>query len=514
MSERVVVLAIATVFLICSPVRAAWEVGEKGIWPKSWPPELEHLREHARSYTGGVLELSHYEIPFTKREDFEAVWPHILEVKGAGPLILLQSPDKHFLGTSTVAGVRIWSPPKFAPGEHPPVPVPGAANERERCLYTTFVELIVDGSIVDLNRIPLPSDSSIIDTRFKVTHGESDSAGKSDRAEEPTKHRGVGGNGRTAEEDPEILWGNAVGGLRLGIRPWPTARRSNRFRHGDWLRYEVWIKNDSAEAVQIARDPGTFYQPMLKNNVVNVAGGIMTVYFAFPEGDHTLSLAPAESALLTLQPLPQCPVLPVTARPGRHGGEPLRISPGEYPLFAELEVYFFSGDFPQVLRQDGKSLRLRSATRGIRVLPAARLQIRQIHELTPTRTLESVKNDPGQKIVAYGNEQLVLRRSEVILDEEDVRSVKTVSTDGNQFAVHFELHPAAASRFPRMVDSFIMPGQRDREVRLAVLLDGKVLSTVVFSPPVAGNTVPIAEGLTKETAEDLAARLRVAVGGK
>jgi hypothetical protein len=30
-----------------------------------------------------------------------------------------------------------------------------------------YIELIVDGEIVDLNRIPLPPDTPIIDERFK-----------------------------------------------------------------------------------------------------------------------------------------------------------------------------------------------------------------------------------------------------------------------------------------------------------------------------------------------------------
>lgn len=34
-------------------------------------------------------------------------------------------------------------------------------------MNTTFIELVVDGKIVDLNRIPLPRDTPIIDERFK-----------------------------------------------------------------------------------------------------------------------------------------------------------------------------------------------------------------------------------------------------------------------------------------------------------------------------------------------------------
>ena len=35
-----------------------------------------------------------------------------------------------------------------------------------RLMRTNYIELIVDGKIVDLNRIPLPADTPIIDKRF------------------------------------------------------------------------------------------------------------------------------------------------------------------------------------------------------------------------------------------------------------------------------------------------------------------------------------------------------------
>jgi hypothetical protein len=42
---------------------------------------------------------------------------------------------------------------------------PAAANAKQR--DAERVDLIVDGEIVDLNRIPLPENRSIIDERFK-----------------------------------------------------------------------------------------------------------------------------------------------------------------------------------------------------------------------------------------------------------------------------------------------------------------------------------------------------------
>jgi hypothetical protein len=34
-------------------------------------------------------------------------------------------------------------------------------------MNTTYIELVVDGDIVDLNRIPLSEDTPLIDERFK-----------------------------------------------------------------------------------------------------------------------------------------------------------------------------------------------------------------------------------------------------------------------------------------------------------------------------------------------------------
>jgi hypothetical protein len=39
---------------------------------------------------------------------------------------------------------------------------------KTRWINTTYIELLVDGDVVDLNRIPLPADTPIIDERFKA----------------------------------------------------------------------------------------------------------------------------------------------------------------------------------------------------------------------------------------------------------------------------------------------------------------------------------------------------------
>src|SRR5262249_51552667 len=108
-----------------------------------------------------------YQIPFTKREEFEAAWPHFLTVKSKGaPIILVRAPKTDFFEIKP-AGVLIHSPPPHQDKRvHPEEPI-DSTDIRARWMWTTFIELVVDGDIVDLNRIALPADTPIIDERFK-----------------------------------------------------------------------------------------------------------------------------------------------------------------------------------------------------------------------------------------------------------------------------------------------------------------------------------------------------------
>ena len=105
------------------------EGGPGGTWPKSWPKELEPLRKQAWTWVGGLAMNTSYAIPFATREEFESAWPHILKVKSKG--------------ASKTAGVLILP------------------------LSDTSIVLVVDGEIVDLNRIAFPAETPIIDERFK-----------------------------------------------------------------------------------------------------------------------------------------------------------------------------------------------------------------------------------------------------------------------------------------------------------------------------------------------------------
>src|ERR1700687_3999910 len=162
MKRTIAILAAIAFCAVCS-VHADYSVEDKGTWPKSWPEELEPLRKQSRTLEGPLVLLLHYQIPFTKREEFEAAWPHLLKVKSKGaPVILVRSPYTR-LGRID-AGVFIHSPPARTGNREAPI---NSTNTRERWMWTTYIELVVDGEIVDLNRIPLPADTPIIDERFK-----------------------------------------------------------------------------------------------------------------------------------------------------------------------------------------------------------------------------------------------------------------------------------------------------------------------------------------------------------
>jgi len=204
---------------------ALYDVSDTGAWPADWPKEMGTLRGQSRTLRHSQRGYIHV-IPFTSREEFEAAWPHILAVKSPhAPLTLKHGPDES-LFRPLKAGVRILAPltgtlvtPKgshYPPGAESAVPdgkflrigppwpddlksesgglpeyaeygngkwVPfdpqaKRAAPREITRARTEIDLIVDGQIVDLNRIRLPPDTPIIDERFQEKPGKADGGGK------------------------------------------------------------------------------------------------------------------------------------------------------------------------------------------------------------------------------------------------------------------------------------------------------------------------------------------------
>ena len=166
--KRAAAICVAIVLSLVSTVYAIYTVTDTGTWPKSWPAELEPLRKQSRTFEGPKQPLQHHAIPFTKRDEFESAWPHLLKIKSKGAPIVLRRGPSFWLGDNATAGVCIHTPPV---GQDPIADGKVAKGNWEETIY---IELIVDGEIIDLNRIPLPADTPIIDERFTDTSEPND----------------------------------------------------------------------------------------------------------------------------------------------------------------------------------------------------------------------------------------------------------------------------------------------------------------------------------------------------
>lgn len=165
---RMFTLMAAVALIVAGSAHADYTVESRGTWPESWPKELEPLRDRSRTLEGPLAPHLHYAIPFTKREEFEAAWPHLLKVKSPGAPIVLRRGPSFWLDAPTNAGVCVHMPPAGAENRDPNQDAERIGKQVKRDLVlTTYIELIVDGDVVDLNRIQLPPDTPIIDERFK-----------------------------------------------------------------------------------------------------------------------------------------------------------------------------------------------------------------------------------------------------------------------------------------------------------------------------------------------------------
>ena len=179
--NKTVAIFVVLVFSVVSTSYADYTVSDSGMWPKSWPAELEPLRKQACTLEGPTRPSLHYAIPFTKQDEFESAWPHLLKIKSKGAPIVLKRAPSFWLGDKATAGVCVHTPPK---GE---APIADGKDAKRNWEKTIYIELIVDGEIIDLNRIPLPADTPIIDERFSKNGPEKQSQ-QSTRAEDRVAH--------------------------------------------------------------------------------------------------------------------------------------------------------------------------------------------------------------------------------------------------------------------------------------------------------------------------------------
>jgi hypothetical protein len=165
MGKRIALAVVSAVCMLGSTAYAVYTVTNAGTWPKSWPAELEPLRKQSRTLEGPeVLDL-HYAIRFATKEQFEAAWPHIVKLKRQGAPLHLKRGPNFFLGRGNVAGVVVHCPPRDEADARDNRKARPAGETGGGNAYS--LELVVDGQIVDLNRISLPADTPVVDERFK-----------------------------------------------------------------------------------------------------------------------------------------------------------------------------------------------------------------------------------------------------------------------------------------------------------------------------------------------------------
>lgn len=203
--------ACGLLFLLLTAViaRAVIMTDSTGRWPTDWPKSLDPLRDHARTIdvANGTQE-SIYEITFSDRAQFENAWPAILTLKTHGaPLRLykvgtLPPAGLGQLESNAAPSVRIYAPsqgeavgpngqrlkaaapwPKDLYGPNGELPefvrdelTDGKLHwvkvdpETDKTYFHNRaridLDLVIDGQIIDLNRIALPQDTPIEDHRF------------------------------------------------------------------------------------------------------------------------------------------------------------------------------------------------------------------------------------------------------------------------------------------------------------------------------------------------------------
>lgn len=169
MKIRTVLLSAAATCGLCTAAQALYSLSGTGDWPKSWPRPLEPLRKQARTLVGPMVAQRHYGIRFTDRGQFEAAWPQLLKVKTKGaPVFLVRGPN-FFLGDRAKAGVVVHAPPEGRSDNPntPEAPIGGVENLRERWMNTTYLEVVVDGDVIDAARLRIPKGTPLVDERSR-----------------------------------------------------------------------------------------------------------------------------------------------------------------------------------------------------------------------------------------------------------------------------------------------------------------------------------------------------------
>ncbi len=300
--------------------------------------------------------------------------------------------------------------------------------------------------------------------------------------------------------DKSILWGEPVGGMRLGIRQSEWTRRHNLLRHGEHIEYEVWIKNETDEVVSIGRDPRDLHRPgLVGDRAINLIGSGMWLSFHIPQEELSkaeLILPPGHSARRFLELYHSASIRPPGSPRGRFGSDPLLLEPGKYTAFAQV------GD-------------LKSGVEDVEIIPAARLQIRKSSRPTD-RSREYAAEDPSDAILAWqtvnGEKQEALINWDgcVFIDERDLASVDILPVGGqpDQYSIALKLEPESANWLSRRIAMYSLWDDPDM---VAILLDGKLLGAIRIPAPIPDDRLIVPVGLPLKQAETTIREIQAAM---
>jgi beta-lactamase regulating signal transducer with metallopeptidase domain len=298
----------------------------------------------------------------------------------------------------------------------------------------------------------------------------------------------------------DILWGEAVGRVRLGIRQAELSRKRTILRHGEHLDYEVWIKNETDEVLEFERDPREHQSPGLgEGRSINViGGGLLASFFIPPEelAKSKLILRPGEAARRFLPQSHSASIRPPGTPRGRFGSEPLLLEPGKYKVFAQF------GD-------------LKSGVEEIEIVPAARLQIRKSSRPTE-KSREYAAQSPSDAILEWQNgngekeEALINWDHGVFIDERDLVAVEIVTVEGqlDKYSLSLHLRPDSAQWLSRTIASYSLWDDPDM---VAILFDAKPLGAAHIPASIADDKLLIPTQFTREQAESMLKEIQAAM---
>ena len=317
---------------------------------------------------------------------------------------------------------------------------------------------------------------------------------------EPLWQTKVAANELDNATDQSILWGEPVDGMRLGIRLSEFAKRRSPLRHGEHIDYEVWIKNETDEIVQIARDPRDLYSPRLMDDQsINVVGWAIEMSFMIPPEELAkaeLILSPGEAAHRFPMPNHSASIRPPGSPRGRYGSEPLHLEPGKFTVYAQL------GE-------------LKSGVEEVEIIPEATLQIRKSSRVTE-KMREYAAQDPSDAILAWQSddgkkqEAMVNWDHGVLVDEGDLASLEVVPMESqpDQFSILLHLRPESATWLARQIAAYSLWDDPDM---VAILLDGKPLAAPRLNSSIADGKLIINGRFTKMEADEIAVKIRSAM---